>query len=669
MSTPESHSKQVLFTYVMPALTSKHQSKIEIPIEIPFGGCTKELTSRIISMFKLPCYIERDLYPALKAFVEKETLCLHDDVAEKYLEEVKEGDVSIENEIVKAWEAAFREETLEYGKPSYGKYKKDLKNGEHLSVDWSSEDNSINVDEVDEVTFAAAYHSLVHSPSLSTVLKFENAHARALQRLAAQRDEEIAALDVRQAEEMSRAVEAEEEGREITLLEDESGLIEGPKSPSQSEASLVSHLICSHFEEQHLLHGGWASRMETLQTVQKERLRGMVMALSRGQTNGILLRNSVSTGTSDQDMDNCHKEDPLRGEGDEDRNEFDIEEEELLVDLKDRDKNHPSLLEESFTIHLGSQMKQMHNIRILAAPILHFCRSDYRGCPERLQTALSLYSNDLHGIVLLTDNSVAGYTGINKEFTEVCQMSTEFHFQPVEEQMEKIRGTVKEAVAWREQNAASFLSLHGAKGGDNAIANKGLLQTGDVYVTKHSNLSQVHVVFHLVVADSTLRSGDINSRHPAILGIRNILKMACMYDVTTLTLPVLLMHDMSEDMTVAWCTRRAELVLKCVKGFMIEMASWGGSQIKNLQFLVPKGISDEVFGILATMLPSIFRVSNPLVFKASSTGSGALPSGGHHTSTSSPSMSAHTPGVAAHSSSSSPSSSSSTLSIHLQKSM
>lgn len=102
-------------------------------------------------------------------------------------------------------------------------------------------------------------------------------------------------------------------------------------------------------------------------------------------------------------------------------------------------------------------------------------------------------------------------------------------------------------------------------------------------------------------------------------------------------------------MTVAWCTKRAELVFKCVKGFMIEMASWGGAELKNLQFLVPKvssaisvirrdwkkkkedctqadiivitlqGMSEEVFGTLATMLPSIFRVSNPLVFKATST--------------------------------------------------
>lgn len=77
---------------------------------------------------------------------------------------------------------------------------------------------------------------------------------------------------------------------------------------------------------------------------------------------------------------------------------------------------------------------------------------------------------------------------------------------------------------------------------------------------------------------------------------------------------------------------------------MIEMASWGGAELKNLQFLVPKvgtiffrflqfnknwytlfqGMSEEVFSTLATMLPSIFRVSNPLVFKAGS-GSNSQP--------------------------------------------
>lgn len=48
-------------------------------------------------------------------------------------------------------------------------------------------------------------------------------------------------------------------------------------------------------------------------------------------------------------------------------------------------------------------------------------------------------------------------------------------------------------------------------------------------------------------------------------------------------------------MTVAWCAKRAELVLKCVKGFMIEMASWGGSELKNLQFVVPEVTFFKVF--------------------------------------------------------------------------
>jgi hypothetical protein len=37
--------------------------------------------------------------------------------------------------------------------------------------------------------------------------------------------------------------------------------------------------------------------------------------------------------------------------------------------------SHYQQLEESFTIHLGSQMKQMHNIRILTGDVLDFCRT------------------------------------------------------------------------------------------------------------------------------------------------------------------------------------------------------------------------------------------------------------------------------------------------------
>ena len=52
-----------------------------------------------------------------------------------------------------------------------------------------------------------------------------------------------------------------------------------------------------------------------------------------------------------------------------------------------------------------------------------------------------------------------------------------------------------------------------------------------------------------MISDNTLRSSssaEITSRHPAIFGLRNILKECCKHDVTTLTLPLLLSHDMTE---------------------------------------------------------------------------------------------------------------------------
>ena len=34
--------------------------------------------------------------------------------------------------------------------------------------------------------------------------------------------------------------------------------------------------------------------------------------------------------------------------------------------------------------------------------------------------------------------------------------------------------------------------------------------------------------------------------------------------------------------------KRAELVLKCIKGFMIEFVQWGSQDSKTLQFVVPQ---------------------------------------------------------------------------------
>ena len=156
------------------------------------------------------------------------------------------------------------------------------------------------------------------------------------------------------------------------------------------------------------------------------------------------------------------------------------------------------------------------------------------------------------------------------DFAKLCSSGSENHFPDFEVQLAQINSDVQR--------------LNHSEDGCP------LLNVGDVYVTKHSNFSECQVVFH-VVTDDTLKSPEINSRHPVILGLRNILKIAYIYDISHVSIPLLLLHQMNEDITIQWCLRRAELILKCVKGFMIELSSLlslNENENKTIQFVVPK---------------------------------------------------------------------------------
>ncbi|KAJ8319300.1 hypothetical protein KUTeg_004391 [Tegillarca granosa] len=282
-------------------------------------------------------------------------------------------------------------------------------------------------------------------------------------------------------------------------------------------------------------------------------------------------------------------------------------------------------LEESFTIHLGAQMKTTHNLRLLCTDVLDLCRHKPHTVggmvipqPQRLQTAMSLYSNNLCGLILLVDNRLSSYTGLKREFARVCEQSSDFHFPDLEQQFAKVEEEHVFANEFRSQKKlleeSDKISIKSSSSSSSENQqNKGnCLQTGDFYITKHSNLSEVHTVFHLVV-DENMKSMDITSRHPVILSIRNIIKLCFRYDINTITIPLLLTHEMTEEMTIQWCQKRAELLFKCVKGFIMEMATYGAQESRTIQFLVPREISEEMFANISAMLPSIFRLSNPVI--------------------------------------------------------
>lgn len=119
------------------------------------------------------------------------------------------------------------------------------------------------------------------------------------------------------------------------------------------------------------------------------------------------------------------------------------------------------------------------------------------------------------------------------EFQEICRRTTDFHFPNIDSQLEDISNTAQKHL----KNQSDPNSVRNS--------NSALLLPGDFYMTRHSNLSQAHVIFHMV-SDESLRGSDINSRHPVVLGLRNILKTACSNDITSLTIPLLLQYEMSE---------------------------------------------------------------------------------------------------------------------------
>ncbi|RXN01400.1 hypothetical protein EOD39_6918 [Acipenser ruthenus] len=379
--------------------------------------------------------------------------------------------------------------------------------------------------------FADVYHDLIHSPASETLLNLEHNYFVSISELIGERDMELKKLQERQSSEMDKVM------KELgNTLSDQD----------------VNAVASQHFDSQQVLENKWASELKQLTTIQKQEYQEWVIKLHQD------LQNPNNSSINEE-----IKAQPSQLRGSQEANER-LYEEQIQ-------------LEESFTIHLGAQLKTMHNLRLLRADVLDFCkhkRNHRSGVKlHRLQTALSLYSTSLCGLVLLVDNRINSYSGIKRDFATVSQECTDFHFPRLEEQLEVVQQVVLYARAQRSSKQKEQPDMPRNGGNDdkskNIERNPSNILPGEFYISRHSNLSEVHIVFHLCV-DDNVRSGNITARDPAIMGLRNILKVCCTHDSTTITIPLLLVHDMSES------------------------------------------ISEEMFYQLSNMLPQIFRVSSTL---------------------------------------------------------
>uniref|UniRef100_A0A8W7K8F2 Uncharacterized protein n=1 Tax=Anopheles albimanus TaxID=7167 RepID=A0A8W7K8F2_ANOAL len=410
----------------------------------------------------------------------------------------------------------------------------------------------------DEEIFAQSYHQLVHSSLLPEILNKEREYARTIASLSTQMTQQINTMNTLHQEE----IEAKLKLLDISIT---------PEN--------INHMLAKQYGMQNMIRKQCESELESTRGHQKHEYRNWVTQ---------------------------HVDESFLGQSTESPTQ--IGNRWSMISAQT-----PSM-EESFTIHLGSQLKHMHNIRILSARVADLCSPLYgEGSFGGPNVALGLYSSSLCGIVVLTPS---GTISPDRELRRNANLSTEFHFEQIDRQIEHIQEDLRNlqhpaGPAGADMSGAQSLAVAGRRPDRNVVT----VKPGDAYITRHSNLSHSHVIFHLI-SDETFQSpSEINSRHPVILGLRNILKIASRHDITTLTIPALLRHEMSEDMTVSWCIRRAELVFKCAKGFMIESASWGGAELNTLQLLLPHDMSEELFRTLADMVPNVFRVANPKILQ------------------------------------------------------
>lgn len=475
------------------------------------------------------------------------------------MESKTEDPVRNETELYRYWQDVMREcKSKSDGKPPN---KAPSTKGSNLRIE-------------DKLRFARIYSELIHSGKFTEkLIKLEFSYWPAVEDMFKTRDSSLEELQIKSGNEIEKAI--------------------SQLGQSHTEAT-ISCLSSRHCQDMERLLNNWNMSIEALKDAQREdfceKLEALWNELEHNQDSNSD-RSIVHSRTPTNENFKNNPRDSLTTTCTSKDNSLSID--DLTLDPADLIR-----MEESFTINLGAQLKTGHNLRILAVDSLYLCDTQRnRSSQMRTQTAMSLYSNNLSALVLLVDNHFNSYYGIQHEFSQLCNSLNEFHFDGFSKQIRHIQECVMPAYAGRHS-----------------------LETGDCYVTRHSNLANVHVVFHLVTDDS-LKNGEVNSRHPIMSSLRNILRVAHMYDIKTISIPLLLVDEMDEEiLTVNWCLKRAELVLKCVKGFLIEMASLStGVEQGTIQFLVPKGISEDLFASLASLIPEIFRLANSLNLRTTKT--------------------------------------------------
>ncbi|VDD81042.1 unnamed protein product [Mesocestoides corti] len=541
-------------------VTVSCEESIDVPICQPFNW----LLSRLLLSHNIPKFAEKDFSDDLKNFVmEQEKRCVDERLTRLY-----------------------DNLTSDDSKPSQIAASITARVNERVCDRFQAEPPT------DEEIFGQTYTKIVQSPAAMDLIQLEQSFAIAVETEVAERNRVL------------RGLQDSIVSRTEALLSKDNEVI--PVADAVSELQRQFH---SEYEVQRMT---WNSRISDLKETQRQDYRNFVMSVEEQLLQASLEKSKPSVTES-----------PVKSV---DRNQATG----LRTTAPHADSAEPR--SESFMIQLGRQLRTFYNLKLVQADPMdlmttvvptatssnHLSVDVTINLAERLSSALAVYSHELTGLVIVADSQMFHSTD-QQRFAEVCERSTDFHFPELDLQMAAIQET---------------MDKHDDSTENPTSSRRRRPKFGDVYLTRHSNLRAsaiggnagggggVQVVFHVVVdGDQSCAAADDKAppagRFPAYLSaaLSAVLRACFQYDITTLSIPLLLTRRITDNMTLAWCHRRAEGVLRAVKGALMELASLrGGSQVlRTLIFLIPPDLPPKFFDSFSGLVNASFQQANPIV--------------------------------------------------------
>lgn len=171
-----------------------------------------------------------ELIQTLSEFVIDNSVKFNNEKSTEVIDKARNTEINIE-ETTKEWEKIMKEEMAEFGERRCAS---------------------------DEELFATAYHKMVHSPALETMLQLEHMYSKTVRTKTSDKNRHIIRLSERQTEEMNQAVDRLEQ---------------------DMTESKINDLVAKHYEAHSLLKVKLTSELDTIKEAQRREYREWIMQM------------------------------------------------------------------------------------------------------------------------------------------------------------------------------------------------------------------------------------------------------------------------------------------------------------------------------------------------------------------------------------------------------